>query len=54
MTEGVVKQELKNRAYTFSVAIIHFIGEEMEKRKNLLFPGGSIVAFSNLDRSKYR
>ena len=33
MTEGVVKQELKNRAYTFSVAIIHFIGEETEKRK---------------------
>jgi four helix bundle protein len=33
MTEGVVKQELKKRAYKFSVEIIQFITEETEKRK---------------------
>jgi four helix bundle protein len=33
MTDGDVKQELKNRAYRFSVEIIQFICEETEKQK---------------------
>jgi four helix bundle protein len=33
MTDGDVKQELKNRAYKFSVATIQFISDQTEKRK---------------------
>ena len=33
MAEGIVKQELKNRAYKFSVNIILFVEEAMQNRK---------------------